>query len=137
MNEIQFLHKNSKKWKEFEAYLDKKTPANPDKVSEMFIHLTDDLAYARSYFPDSKAAQYLNQLTQKTHQIIYQNPPKKKNRITAFWLSEFPLLVYSSRKEILAKLSSSLTFSMTDSEIFSLIGFRVSFNSVRLTPSFP
>ena len=102
MNEIQFLHKNSKKWKEFEAYLDKKTPANPDKVSEMFIHLTDDLAYARSYFPDSKAAQYLNQLTQKTHQIIYQNPPKKKNRITAFWLSEFPLLVYSSRKEILA-----------------------------------
>ena len=101
MNEIQFLHKNSKKWKEFEAYLDKKTPANPDKVGEMFIHLTDDLAYARSFYPNSKVSNYLNQLTQKAHQIIYQNPPKKKNRIKAFWLSEFPLLVYNSRKEVM------------------------------------
>jgi uncharacterized membrane protein SpoIIM required for sporulation len=102
MNEIQFLHRNIKKWEAFEAILDNKQKANPDKVSDMFIHLTDDLAYSRTYFPDSKATQYLNQLAQKAHRIIYQNKPIDKKRIATFWAKEFPLLVYASRKEIFA-----------------------------------
>jgi len=100
MNEIQFLHKNIKKWEAFEALLDNKHHTNPDAVSELFINLTDDLAYSRSYFPNAKATQYLNQLTQKAHRIIYQNPPINQNRIKTFWASEFPLLIYASRKEI-------------------------------------
>jgi len=100
MNEIQFLHKNIKKWEAFEALLDKKNHFHPDEVSDLFINLTDDLAYSRTYFPDAKATQFLNQLTQKAHRIIYQNPPINQNRIKAFWASEFPLLVYASRKEI-------------------------------------
>lgn len=100
MNEVQFLHKNIKKWEAFEALLDKKNHTNPDVVSDLFINLTDDLAYARTYFPNTKATQYLNQLTQKAHRIIYQNQPINKSRIKTFWASEFPLLVYSSRKEV-------------------------------------
>lgn len=101
MNEIQFLHKNIKKWEAFEALLDNKYHTDPDAVSELFIHLTDDLAYSRTYFPHAQATQYLNQLAQKAHRIIYQNQPVNKNRIKTFWLSEFPLLIYASRKEIL------------------------------------
>jgi uncharacterized membrane protein SpoIIM required for sporulation len=100
MNEVQFLHKNIKKWEAFEALLDKKNHTNPDVVSDLFINLTDDLSYARTYFPNTKATQYLNQLTQKAHRIIYQNQPINRSRIKTFWASEFPLLVYSSRKEI-------------------------------------
>jgi uncharacterized membrane protein SpoIIM required for sporulation len=100
MNEIQFLHKNMKKWEAFEALLDNNNHIKPDEVSDMFISLTDDLAYSRTYFPNAKATQYLNQLTQKVHRIIYQNQPNNKNRIKTFWASEFPLLIYSSRKEI-------------------------------------
>ena len=100
MNEIQFLHKNIKKWEAFEAVLDNKNHADPDVVSDLYINLTDDLAYSRSYFPDTKATQYLNQLTQKAHRIIYQNQPINKNRIGNFWATEFPLLIYASRKEI-------------------------------------
>lgn len=100
MNEIQFLHKNIKKWETFEAILDHKNHSDPDAVSDMFINLTDDLAYSRTYFPNAKATQYLNQLTQKAHRVIYQNKPINKNRIKTFWASEFPLLIYSSRKEI-------------------------------------
>lgn len=100
MNEIQFLHKNIKKWEAFEALLDNKNQTNPDAVSDMFINLTDDLAYSRTYFPNAKATQYLNQLTQKAHLLIYQNQPINKNRIKIFWESEFPLLIYASRKEI-------------------------------------
>lgn len=100
MNEVQFLHKNIKKWEAFEALLDKKNHTNPDVVSDLFINLTDDLAYSRTYFPNTKATQFLNQLTQKAHRVIYQNQPINKSRIKTFWASEFPLLVYSSRKEI-------------------------------------
>jgi len=101
MNEIQFLHKNMKKWEAFEALLDHKNSTNPDELSDLFIHLTDDLAYSRTFFPDAKATQYLNQLTQKAHRAIYLNPPVSQNRIRAFFASEFPLLIYDSRKEIL------------------------------------
>jgi uncharacterized membrane protein SpoIIM required for sporulation len=100
MNEVQFLNKNIKKWEAFGALLDNKSQTNPDKVSDLFINLTDDLAYSRTYFPNAKATQYLNQLTQKAHRIIYKNQPINKNRIKTFWASEFPLLVYGSRKEI-------------------------------------
>jgi len=100
MNEIQFLHKNIKKWESFEAILDQNKQINPDELSEMFINLTDDLAYSRTFFPHAKATNYLNQLTQKSHRIISQNQPVNKGRIKAFWTSEFPLLIYDSRKEI-------------------------------------
>lgn len=100
MNEIQFLNRNIGKWEKFEALLNNKNQTTPDKMNEMFINVTDDLAYARTYFPDSKATQYLNQLAQKAHGIIYQNKPINKKRIITFWGSEFPMLVYESRKEI-------------------------------------
>jgi uncharacterized membrane protein SpoIIM required for sporulation len=100
MNEIQFLHKNLEKWEAFESLLDNKHHTSPDHVSDLFIQLTDDLAYARTFFPNSKATSYLNQLTQKAHGVIYQTKPNSKKRIKAFWLSEFPVLVYQSRKEV-------------------------------------
>jgi uncharacterized membrane protein SpoIIM required for sporulation len=101
MNEIKFLHKYKKKWEEFDQLMDHGYNTNPDRVSDLFMNLTDDLSYARTYFPKSKTTAYLNQLTQKAHRIIYQNQPLNKNRILAFWRTEFPLLIYSSRKEIM------------------------------------
>jgi uncharacterized membrane protein SpoIIM required for sporulation len=100
MNEIRFLHKNKKKWEEFEQLLDKGYASNPDRVSDLYINLTDDLSYARTYFPNTKTSDYLNQLTQKAHRIIYQNQPVNKKRILTFWRFDFPLIIYSVRKEI-------------------------------------
>jgi len=115
MNEIRFVYKNRKKWEEFEQLLDSGYSANPDNVSDLFISLTDDLAYARTYFPNTRTASYLNQLTQKAHQLIYQSQPANKSRILTFWKYDFPLLVYSARKEVLV---SFLIFIVS-----ALIGF--------------
>jgi uncharacterized membrane protein SpoIIM required for sporulation len=101
MNEIRFVYKNKKKWEEFEQLLDSGYSANPDIVSDLFVSLTDDLAYARTYFPNTRTVSYLNQLTRKAHQIIYRSQPAKSNRIIAFWKYEFPQLVYSARKQVL------------------------------------
>lgn len=99
MSEIVFQHKNIKKWKEFELFLENNTNSNPDKLYELYIELTDDLAFAKTYFPDSESFQYLNQLTLKLHGIIYQNKPVSKKKFSAFWLHDFPLVFYDVRKE--------------------------------------
>ncbi len=101
MNEVRFIHKNKKRWEEFEQLLDHGFSADPDKLSDLYISLTDDLAFSRTYFPGSGTSLYLNKLTRKAHQIIYQNKQVNRNRILTFWRYEFPLIVYSARKEIL------------------------------------
>jgi uncharacterized membrane protein SpoIIM required for sporulation len=100
MNEIRFLHINQKRWEEFEKFIEFGYQSNPDKISDLYIHLTDDLAYARTYFPNSGTTSYLNSLAQKAHQVIYQNKPVNKKKIISFWKVEYPLLVNSSWKEI-------------------------------------
>jgi hypothetical protein len=92
MNEIQFLHKNMKMWEEFDQLLDKSYQAEPDTLYELYIKLTDDLAYARTYFPESEAVHFLNQLTQKAHGVIYQSQPTDKTRLFRFWKQVFHYL---------------------------------------------
>jgi uncharacterized membrane protein SpoIIM required for sporulation len=112
MNEIRFIHINKTRWQEFEKLLDHGYTANPDNVSDLFVNLTDDLAYARTYFPQTKTTAYLNQLTRKAHQIIYRSQPAKKSQIVEFWRYDFPLIVYSARKEVLVSFLILLISSL-------------------------
>lgn len=105
MNEIQFLQKNIKKWEAFESLLNQTDKQSPDQVSDLFIQLTDDLAYSRSYFPETSTTDYLNELTRKAHRYLYQSPPTKKSRLSEFWGYEFPLLVYKERKTMLVSFA--------------------------------
>ena len=72
MREITFLKEQSNKWQEFEKLLNEKH-ANPKKLAALFIEVTDDLSYARTHYPTSKTAQYLNGLAARVHQEIYKN----------------------------------------------------------------
>lgn len=123
MNEIQFLHKNIKKWEEFDKLLSERSSANPDYLYELYIKLTDDLAYARTYYPKSEAVNYLNQLTRNAHLAIYQNKATNRKSIWKFWQFEFPVLVYTARKTV---LTSFLIFFIS-----TLIGILSSNRDVR------
>jgi uncharacterized membrane protein SpoIIM required for sporulation len=101
LREVTFLKKNAEKWKQVEAFLTSKEKVNPDKLAELFIELTDDLSYARTFYPQSKTTQYLNSLTAKVHQSIYKTKKERKERFIQFWKYEAPLLFYKHRKEIL------------------------------------
>ena len=101
MREVTFLRKNAAKWKQIEAFSLSKEKVNPDKLAELFIELTDDLSYARTFYPKSKTTQYLNSLTAKIHQSIYKTKKERKDRFVRFWKYEAPLLFYKRRKEIM------------------------------------
>ena len=98
MKEIVFLNKNAGRWKEFEKFLFSNINTDPDQLADLFIQLTDDLAYARTFYPGSKTTAYLNTLASKAHQAIYRNKKIKKGRFAHFWKEEYPLLFLKNRK---------------------------------------
>jgi len=104
MKEIVFLNSNAARWTEFEKLLDSPVIAMPDKLAELFVQLTDDLAFSRTYYPTSNTTKYLNSLAAKAHLLIYKNKKEKSNRIEQFWRYEFPLTFYRFRKFMLYSL---------------------------------
>jgi len=105
LREVTFLKKNAEKWKEVEAFLNLKEKVNPDKLADLFIQLTDDLSYSRTFYPASKTTQYLNSLTAKVHLSIYKSKKERKERFLRFWKYEAPLLFYKHRMKIIISFS--------------------------------
>ncbi|MDB5130363.1 MAG: hypothetical protein JWR02_112 [Mucilaginibacter sp.] len=110
MHEALFIKQNSSKWKAYENL----KSAGPDELAEAFINITDDLAYAKTFYPSSKTTKYLNGLAASFHQSIYKNKKEKANRFFIFWQYELPLMFFKHRK--------SLLYSFLFFTVFSLIG---------------
>jgi uncharacterized membrane protein SpoIIM required for sporulation len=96
VREAAFIRKNKLKWKSYET----EAAANPDALADRFIELTDDLSYARTFYPNSETTAYLNSLAGKTHQAIYKNKKEKKNRFVTFWKYELPLLFREHHRQL-------------------------------------
>ena len=105
MREVTFLKNNAEKWKQFESYLSKTKDYSSDQLAELFIQLTDDLAYSKTFYPKSKTTLYLNSLASKVHQHIYRNKKEEKGKFIYFWSMELPALFYKHRKELLISFS--------------------------------
>lgn len=104
MREITFFNKNKDKWQEMDAILAENKSVSPDSLSDLYIQLTDDLAYAQSNFPDSKTNIYLNQLTAQVHSRIFKNKKERLQRVVYFWKTELPLLLHKQRKALRVSL---------------------------------
>jgi len=100
MKELVFIKRNIDRWNSFENLIESKSAENPDTLASMFIQITDDLAYSRTFYPNSDATKYLNHIASKTHLKIYKNKKEDKNIIKKFWGLDFPLIVYHSQKFI-------------------------------------
>ena len=108
MREALFIKQGTEKWKDFEN-----VPTNdPDILAERFLTITDDLAYAKTFYPKSKTTQYLNGLAARFHQTIYKNKKERRGRFLAFWKIELPLLFAQYRKQLLYSFIFFLTFCM-------------------------
>ena len=101
MREAAFVKQNEQRWESFEAMLKRPERANPDRLADFFVQLTDDLAYAQTHYPRSNTAIYLNNLTAKVHQAIYRNKKEDRSRIITFWKEELPQLYYEARRPLL------------------------------------
>lgn len=101
MKEIAFITQNKSKWMEFEAFGKGSIHIDPDKLSDLYISLVNDLAFAQTYYPKSKTVNYLNQLCANAFQKIYKTKRNKALSIVTFFRIEVPLLMYEYRKYLL------------------------------------
>ncbi len=103
MREAVFLKQNQEKWQLLEQQMNNHE-ASADELAELYIKVTDDLAYARTFYPDSQSLQYLNSLAVKIHSKVYRNKKEKVSRLITFWQSELPEVIYRHRFKMLFSL---------------------------------
>ncbi len=96
MREAKFVKLNSPKWDIYENEISN----DPDELAKRYISLTDDLAFAKTFYKNSKTTAYLNGLASKHHQSIYINKKEKTNRFIIFWKTELPGLFFYHKKSL-------------------------------------
>ena len=89
MKQAVFVKLNQEKWTGYEQVLDTGT-ASADELSKIYVHLTEDLAFAKAKYPKTSLTAYLNKLSLKIHNLIYRNKPESKGRFVTFWKYEVP-----------------------------------------------
>ena len=123
MREAMFIKKNAEKWKTYQHQETK----NPDETAERFITLIDDLSYAKTFYPRSKATRWINGITASIYQSIYQNKKEKYSRIFQFWKYELPMLFKKYHRVF---LFTTILFSL-----FVAIGVLTSLNDTAVLRS--
>ena len=102
MREVKFLRENASEWKSFERLLEQPQKADADELADLYVRVTDDLAWAKTYYPQSKTTAYLNELAARVHEEVYKNKKEEKGRLVHFWKQELPQLFYKHRMKLLA-----------------------------------
>src|SRR5215831_6083390 len=110
MREAQFLKENAEKWKQYEIELN--ANISTDTTANRFVEITDDLAYARTFYPESNTAKYLNGLAAQFHQRIYRNKKEKKGRVFWFWQYELPVLFKKYHRQFLYSFLFFVLFAL-------------------------
>lgn len=101
MREALFVKQNTEKWKRFNELQE----ANPDELADRFVEITNDLAYSKTFYPNSKTTAYLNGLASKLHHSVYKNKKEQSNRFIHFWKTELPLLFLEHKKQVIYALA--------------------------------
>lgn len=101
MKEVAFIQQNKEKWLEFESFSKGSRRVDAQKLSELYISLVNDLAYAQTYYPKSRTVEYLNQLCARAFQKIYKTKRNKAGRMVEFFRIEVPLIMVEYRRYLI------------------------------------
>lgn len=101
MKEVTFIRRNIDKWKETERVVEQAKTLSPDKLADVYVEITADLAFSQTHFPNSRITIYLNNLAFALHHEIYRNKREKWGRVFTFWTDEVPQTMYDARRELL------------------------------------
>lgn len=102
MREAAFIKRNTDKWREYEETLNEPSAQlDPDELTDRYIELTDDLSYARTFYPDSNITKYLNSAAARMHRGLMQNKRDDQNRFVVFWTHELPAVFRQSHRLLL------------------------------------
>ncbi|MCH2042981.1 MAG: stage II sporulation protein M [Saprospiraceae bacterium] len=124
MRETRFIEQNKQKWAKFEQVLSY-NQNDPEELSNLFIDITDDLSYSRTFYPNRSVRVYLNNIAQKVFYSVYKNRQSRLKRFWSFWVNDVPQVIYESRREFYFAL------------LFFLAAVGVGVFSTYMDPNFP
>ncbi|MBV8253855.1 MAG: stage II sporulation protein M [Chitinophaga sp.] len=110
MRESLFIKKNLARWKKYQE----EPTDDPDEMSDRFVSVLDDLAYAKTFYSFSKVTRYINSIAANIFQRIYAHKKDEDGRFRLFFKYELPLLF--------RKYHRTLLYSFSFFMIFVLIG---------------
>lgn len=109
MKEARFIARNREKW----GKMEQRQQLEADQLAADFIELSDDLAYARTFYPGSDTERYLNQLLGTYLSDINRGRPIAKKAWWKFWVDDYPLLIAEHYKTLLFVLGFFLMSVLT------------------------
>lgn len=110
MREAAFVKQNKNKWLKFEQELRNKKNVLPDNISKLYLEITDDLSYAKTFYAGSNTVAYLNGLAAAAHQKIYTTKKEPGNVFWNFYSKDFPKIFYRHHKQLLLSFGIFATF---------------------------
>jgi len=96
MRETKFIEQNKEKWAEFEEMLKEGRP-EPERLNELFVQITDDLSYARTFYPNRSVRMFLNRMAQWVFLNVYRGRQFPVERFRRFWSNDLPKALWESR----------------------------------------
>ena len=98
MNLDHFVARNEDSWRALEDRLKLIESRGPHTLDAEALHdfaqlyrkAADDLAYARTFFSDSKVTEFLNHLVGRVHPLLYSRRERRTVHLAAFFAREFP-----------------------------------------------
>lgn len=112
MREAAFVRQNKDKWAKYESLLQNSNAVSPQQLSDIYVELSDELSYARTYYSNSNTTKYLNSLVSSAHQKIYHSKKESGNRLITFFTREFPLEFHRHQKQLLLSFLVFLLFAI-------------------------
>ena len=103
MKETRFIEQNKEKWADYENMLKEQSP-DAEKIYSLFYSISDDLAYARSHYPNRSVRVYLNNLARNLFRNVYSGRKTTLRSALDFWKTDVPMALYNTRYEQLAAL---------------------------------
>ncbi len=100
MRETKFIEQNKDKWLRFEQQMEDDL-RDPESLKDLFIEITDDLSYSRTFYPNRSVRVYLNSLAQRIFFKLYRGRSAPGRRLISFWLDELPRVIYEARRDFL------------------------------------
>jgi len=105
LTESKFIEQNEPHWKELEQLLES-NHKDADKLNRLFVKISSDLSYARTFYPNRSVRLYLNNLTQR----VFDTMRVKEDRfsfkqIIHFFKHILPQEIYRSRKALLVSFT--------------------------------
>lgn len=104
MKETKFIEQNKDKWAEFESLL-ASNQRDPERLNDLFIQITDDLSYARTFYPNRSVRMYLNSLAQRVFHNVYRGKRMPAGRFRKFWALDMPQVMWEARWALLLAFS--------------------------------